>query len=123
MQLSKSAKELSNQLYNSAWNSLSKQWQFWGKGFLFQMLQRETFCKIIPVCILGSSTRWHAILARREKPGICPDCVALSIKCCTIKCLLKQWDWERLHKWSEMYESLQVSQLSDSKINLVLVFI
>lgn len=94
-----------------------------GERFLFQMLQRETSCKIIPVCILGGLTRWHTILARREKPGICPDFVALSIKCCTIKCLLKQWDRERLHKWLETYESSQVSQLSDSKINLVLVFI
>lgn len=94
-----------------------------GERFLFQMLQRETLCKIIPVCILGGSTRWHAIIARREKPGIYPDCVALSIKCCIIKCLLKQWDRERLCKCSETYENLQVSQLSDSKINLVLVFI
>lgn len=53
MQFLNSAKELSNQLYNSAWNSLSKQWQFWGKGFYFRCHKGRLYVELSPLASLG----------------------------------------------------------------------
>lgn len=85
MQFLTSAKELSNQSYNSGWNSLSKQWQCWGKGFYFRCHKGRLYVEQSHLASSGVR-QGDTLFLRGEREarnlsGLC--CFVNGIKYCT----------------------------------------